>query len=358
MTSPPSEAAQEAAGRIERWLLTSPIQIAAGPQRGGIAGWLEADGQPQYVYLEITGYYLTAMAWLVAREEPGEAAARARGALAVAWLARAVGVGAIPPTRLYLGEGPEDWRNDAIFSFDLAMAARGLAAFVEAAGPQPAAGAPSAALLACLDAISDGAPALRSHLSRGEVMLPERWSTVPGPHHLKAAGAVRGLPCTPALAATAAYTRKLWSERMLEGDPVPELHPLLYALEGIAMDAAGTLEAVGPPFRRLMELQRPDGALPAETAASRLVRSDVLAQLLRIGVLLEAAGMLAEPEWRERLGLLASRLLDHVGADGSVRFSAESAVSNAWCAMFAQQALVLYASPDSRTVALARRYLV
>jgi hypothetical protein len=37
------------------------IQIDEGAQRGGVAGWLDRDGRPEFVYLEIVGYYLTAI---------------------------------------------------------------------------------------------------------------------------------------------------------------------------------------------------------------------------------------------------------------------------------------------------------
>ncbi|HEY1774560.1 MAG TPA: hypothetical protein VGG41_00245 [Solirubrobacteraceae bacterium] len=360
MTSPSAEVAAEAAERIKGWLLTSAIQIETGPQRGGIAGGLAADGKPDYVYLEITGYYLTATAWLIASasEDGDAAAARARGQRALEWLADAADSGEVPATRLYLRQEPEDWRNDAIFTFDLAMAARGVARFVEAGGSQPRAAAATAALMDALAEVDAGTPTLRSHRARGGKKLPQRWSTLPGPHHLKAAAALLGLPCSAALASSAALTISRWSESVQEDDAVPELHPRLYALEGIAMDVPGTLNAATAPFRRLMEGQRDDGTLPAESPDDGTTRSDVLAQALRIGVILKAAGMLGEDGWCERLGLLASRLLEHVGADGSVRFSIDSGGSNAWCAMFAQQALVLYAAPSPPTIALGRRYMV
>lgn len=55
-------AAFDAASRIEGRLLGSPVQFLDGPHRGGVAGWLGRDGRPELVYLEISGYYLTAMA--------------------------------------------------------------------------------------------------------------------------------------------------------------------------------------------------------------------------------------------------------------------------------------------------------
>jgi hypothetical protein len=45
------------AASVEKWLLTSGIQLRSG----GVAGWLNKAGMAEFVYPEITGYYLT---WL------------------------------------------------------------------------------------------------------------------------------------------------------------------------------------------------------------------------------------------------------------------------------------------------------
>ena len=46
------------AARMRDWLLGGPAQIRFGAEAGGVAGTLNAAGQPDYVYGEITGYYL------------------------------------------------------------------------------------------------------------------------------------------------------------------------------------------------------------------------------------------------------------------------------------------------------------
>ena len=136
MRTPSADALDDATGRIEHWLLHSAVQLEDGPERGGVAGRLSAAGEPEYVYLEITGYYLTAMAWLAggAAGSPA-AAARAleRGERAREWLRTASAGCEMPPTRRYLEGEREDWRNDAVFSFDVGMALRGAESFGEAA---------------------------------------------------------------------------------------------------------------------------------------------------------------------------------------------------------------------------------
>src|SRR5438067_5668158 len=97
----------EALERVEGWLLHSGIQVDEGDQRGGIAGWLDQNGRPDFVYLEIAGYYLTAMAWLSscgASSPEHVDTARQRGRLAATWIAGLVSRHRVPPTRLYLSD--------------------------------------------------------------------------------------------------------------------------------------------------------------------------------------------------------------------------------------------------------------
>jgi len=94
---------EDAARRIEGWLLESGAQLRTGPHRGGVAGWLDRDGRPKFVYLEITGYYLTMAAWLAggaASSEERRAMALEHGRQAVDWMRSVTADGAVPPTRL------------------------------------------------------------------------------------------------------------------------------------------------------------------------------------------------------------------------------------------------------------------
>ena len=337
----------DALDRVERWLLHSGIQIEQGPQLGGIAGWLDAEGNPEFVYLEIVGYYLTSMAWLSVTRSPGRLSpVHSRARRAADWLSDALSSGQAPPTRLYLGAQPDDWRNRRIFTFDLAMAARGIAVNRGAAGPR-ARHRTLAALSALIGRICAGAELMSSHESAtdGGRPLPHRWSTRPGPHHLKASAALLRLPghvVGPDLLALARRTCDHWEAALLGDEwPCHELHALLYGLEGMVIrDRAGALADVEPPFSRIMELQTVDGGLP-ETIHGGDVRSDVVAQALRIAQLLRDRGYLSGPAWTDRLDGLTTALLGFVRPDGGVRFRLNQEMSNAWCAMFAHQALWL-----------------
>jgi hypothetical protein len=358
-----SDAIGDAARRIEHWLVTSPVQIQEGQYAGGVAGWLDADGCPAFVYLEITGYYLTAAAWLInggARSPDSVAPARRRGRLALDWLGRELAGGALPPTRAHLRDRSEpDWRNDAVFTFDLAMASRGVRAFADTPGPDHATGANvQNALERGLEDVRQGRDQIPSHRAIHDAVLPGRWSTRPGPHLLKAAAGLMSLSLGADLLAAARTTWTSWAEQADAGWSVHELHPFLYGLEGLVMNLENPLDRAEVGFQRLMQAQDSGGWLPDRFVDGTVHRSDVLSQALRMGALLRASGRLQSGAWAHRLDLLAGRLLEHVRPDGSVTFSHDQDRANAWCAMFAHQALVLLDSCNAATGDLVRRYLV
>ena len=115
----------------------------------------------------------------------------------------------------------------------------------------------------------------------------------------------------------------------------------------IGPDTDASLDDVEAVFEQVLALQAPDGTLPPErNAAAGPVRADVLAQALRVGALLRVEHRLAGSGARQRLDALAGALLRHVRRDGAVLFSPDHDVPNAWCAMFAAQALHLHAGGD------------
>jgi hypothetical protein len=359
--------APEAVVRIEGWLLHSDVQLADGAHRGAVAGWLNAEGEPDFVYLEIAGYYLTAMAWLAsgAACSPHNAeTARIQAQLAADWIVELLARNPVPPTRLYLSGAPADWRNDAVFTFDLAMAARGLSCARGLPGRRSRRRTVTR-LCAQLERISSGANVMRSHETASESgVLPARWSTRPGPHHLKAAAAVLRVPESASgrgLTAVAQRTSRHWAAVLrTDGWPCQELHALLYAVEGMLVLAGRDrwsvlLDDAEAFYTRLMSLQDTDGTLP-EAIGGGIVRSDVLAQALRAGMLLRGRGRLVGDEWTHRLDGLADALIGLVRPDGGVRFARDQDISNTWCAMFAHQALYLYSRRGADLPAIEAGY--
>jgi hypothetical protein len=318
----------ELARRIEDWLLESDIQMAGG----GVAGWLDGAGRAEFVYLEITGYYLTAMAWLAAGAASDASRARralARGRDALGWLRSVTVGGTLPPTRLYLDGDPGDWRNSSVFTFDLAMAARGAASFGAVAGAE--AGPVVASLVGRLDGLCGERAPLRSHEQVGPDAPPNRWSTRPGVYHLKAAAALLRLPAGivgERLAGVCRGTVAHWADRIRTTAVDEGLHPLLYGVEGLlVMDTAP--DVVEGVFGRALPVIREEA------------RSDVVAQALRVGAFLRRSGRL-----HSELGELRDLLAGYVRPDGGVAFAAGQDRANAWCAMFAHQALVFAARPE------------
>jgi hypothetical protein len=343
-------ATARADGTIAKWLLTGPAQVRTGTHTGGVAGCVAAGGSPNYVYPEIAGYYLQWLAWRAQRF--GNSPALADGAAAVqGWLAVWLSASDPPLTRVHLMDADDDWRNRAVFCFDLAMVLRGLAAAARArllvADTAVVAGVSrQLERLVAADGLFD---ACAAHAAG--VTLPERWSTRRGGFLAKAAAGIitaartlSGIPASVAQAANATFAASIgWTFET----PHAEAHPLLYALEGIMAlprDArfVTVLPAVAEQFDALLAHAAPDGHIPETltTGTSGAARVDVMAQALRIGYLLHAHRPQQPPD-RVALARLRQALARQVHATGAVGFTleAEHAQWNVWAAMFADQAL-------------------
>ena len=331
-----------ARARLAAWLLDGPAQLREGPHAGAVAGVVRGHGAA-YVYPEITGYYLQ---WLAGRARAGDApaalAARAEGAHA--WLS-GWAQSSCPQARVYLAP-EDDWRNGALFLFDLAMVLRGLAS-AAAAGLV----VPDRKLIERLDALlvgliaDDGAlDACRAHAGAG--VLPRRWSTTRGAFLAKAAAGVLAAADLPGVSSTllraAQRTYELARRDALER-PHAEAHPRLYAIEGLlAHDPVASCgsRVLAAQVGRLADEARADGRIAESVHDAGQPRVDVHAQALRAGVLLRAHGGPGAPD-RATLVALADALAARVTPGGGLPFSLSSPRSeqNVWTAMFAEQAL-------------------
>jgi hypothetical protein len=353
-------AARAAAARISAWLLSPQVQLRDGVHAGAIAGATDSTGRARYVYPEITGYYLH---WLaethlcLSHDDLGIAAAHA-----AQWSARQFDGGALARTRSYLDSGKVDWRNDAVFFFDLAMLLRGLCAAAQAnliALPH----ALVRRLIEELDKFASAEGEIRAaRLVTAGATLPARWSTIGGPFEVKAcsrvllAGRHAELPSKLSAACERLIDHCVPDTATLALDM---LHPTLYFAEGMLVARPGLAGKVAELLGRILRLQRADGSLPEAEHASELPRSDIIAQALRIGVQLRAQSTEGAPGDRT-LSLLAGALLNRVGTDGSVSFRIDVAgrEPNVWCSMFAEQALRWYAHWSEGAVLPAVEWLV
>ncbi len=126
-------------------------------------------------------------------------------------------------------------------------------------------------------------------------------------------------------------------------DPI---HPTLYFLEGTLALAPERAPGARQVLQRLLVLVDADGSLPESLDTPEVRRSDIIAQALRTGLLLESPSASAATQ----LDALAAALIARVRDDGSICFQPGGGREqiNVWCAMFAQQALSWYALRTQR----------
>jgi hypothetical protein len=344
---------------ITAWLLDGGAQSTTAPNRGGVAGWVDADGRAEYLYPEITGYFMQWLAWIATCGGVSTRLAQ-RAQIAQRWLAAWIARTDPPATRVYLhGEG-DDWRNQALFLFDLAMVLRGVASATRARliSPDVALLQRVEALLARLVA-SDGLfDACRAWPASEN--SPDRWSTRRGGFLAKAAAGVISasevLPISATLqkAATATMTASLDAAI---GQPHEETHPALYAIEGaLALPDRRAVARLLPALTNQIDMlltyaAAHDGWLPESRAMTGVERLDIVAQAMRAAILLRARCVDWSPDPRA-LEKMRHLLVRYITPAGALPFVPRAATPqyNAWVAMFAEQALQVSgpAVPHSR----------
>ncbi len=348
-----------------RWLIDGPAQLRSGPERGSVGGVVDADGVVEYAYPEITGYYLQWLAW---RADRGGATAvlSERATAAQRWLARWVASTPLPATRIHLGDGPQaaDWRNGAVFFFDVAMVLRGVASAARVGLLAPCSELVGG-LASLLGRLVGDDGLLRACLPRpGAGPLPERWSTRRGAFLAKAAAGVvaaaGALPAIPAEVGAAALRTLSSSLRALDEAPHDQVHPLLYAAEGFLglhdhplRDSA--LPVISRELGRILAASHALGRVPEFLAGEPgTARMDILAQTLRVAALLRASGATVTVDWAEALRL-RGQLVCALTGEGTLPYvHGEVPVRhNVWATMFADQALA-FAANDDRPPGTAR----
>lgn len=339
---------------IQSWLLGPEVQFADGLHRGGVAGWFDESGDAVFLYPEITGYYLTWLAFLAhAFGLTDELTRHANDA--ISWISYQFADGRVPPTRTYLTcSETGDWRNCGSFAFDLAMIARGVAAVRDLADDRER----TRLLAELLDRLlpfcteRGSFQAFRLH-SPFHSDAPPRWSCNHGPYQAKVATAVLSIntvsPVPDQLQFTAAAAYSRWREysrlNTLEGD-----HSAFYHLEGLALAGVngwdpGAWPLAKDAYLKIIGMRNPAARMaPYFNGSASENRSDVLAQALRIGCILRSKAGLDSPAFDRKLQYLADVLQQFVTDDGAVLFSQSPPYrhKNVWSSMFAHQALSFY----------------
>jgi hypothetical protein len=356
---------------LTEWLLSGRVLRPVGAG-AGVANWLAPDGVHDALYPEIAGYYLQFLS--VASPDAGVAPAVARGAASriIEWLDKA-GPQGDPLTLYHRDMAQSDWRNQCLFAFDLAMIVRGFAS-VESRWPGIAPRALTARYAASIRSLIDDAR-LRSHRLRAgavEADIPLKWSTRIDVHHVKIAAALASLG--PQFEAVVAAITQEQAEALARegGARMRELHPFLYLVEGWLMlwgqtGSSAYLDHAAAAFRSVLaEIDPARGTLPPIAGRRDLAtRSDVLAQALRAGVLLEHAGRLDDvgpddvrlddarlddtgaPRWSVARSALEDALLSRLTPEGAIEFDDIGRHRNVWTSLFAWQALDIMRDADT-----------
>ena len=345
-------ASEAAATRIAAWLISVPVQRKASAHEGAVAAWIDDHRRAHYVYPEITGYYLQWLAWLAERQGVRPVHVE-RAASAQRWLARWLD-SRHAPTRVYLDETISDWRNRATFTFDVAMVLRGIASAVRAQLVAPDRMLVERVCERLITLIADDGELNACARVDGDEPLPDRWSTRRGPFLAKAAAGIldasRVLNVPETLRQAADRTLDSAIAALL-AQPHDETHPFLYAVEGfLALPGrsmfATRLPKVAEHVERLVRTtQQQRGHVPERSSDDGGPRRlDIVAQALRVGLLIDAHRPLSQST-RSALFGLRDRLLAHVRPDGGMPFDPDvSAIQlNVWTAMFAHQALAMAA---------------
>jgi hypothetical protein len=356
-SAPAIEAAPQA---IAFWLLESGVQTAIEPQRGGVAGWVDADGRADFIYPEITGYYLQWLAWFATCNGVSSRLAH-RAAMAQRWLGAWIQRTDPPETRVYLRGCGDDWRNEALFLFDLAMVLRGIASAARAGLIRPDDTVVRNVTAQLSRLIANDGMFDSCHTIDGSANLPDRWSTRRGGFLAKAAAGVLAasevLPQVSARLQKAAEASMTASLDTAIAQPHDEAHPALYAIEGaLGLPARRTVASLLPALTNQIDMlltcaAASDGWLPESRDAPGVERLDIVAQTLRAAVLLRARCVDWSPD-PQALEKMRHLLVRYITPAGSLPFAprAASPQYNAWCAMFAEQALQVSkpAVPHSR----------
>lgn len=365
------------------WLAHSNIQIAEGPDAGGVRAWLdEAPGPPGFIYSEITGYFITLCCQL-ARQ--GDRAWIGRGERAATWLVEhamhpsgAVLSRKYDQARERAASDPYSFENGRIALFDCAMVGFGLVELHTLTGDArwlDAANALARFLDRAFGSAPDDGHSTFDAATMTAVPAAPRWSSHFGPFELKCGMFLDALASVTGAAAPRAFVDRMVSlalarqhasgrfPTMPAGDTT-HLHPHTYTIEGLLYLAArhdrhDLLQAaaravdwsVTSCLARTPQLQQwsEQPALCIEG-----LRSDVLAQTLRAYEVIKLLAPATTWGWESQIPALHAQLdtftLPSGGtAYGRDEYGARAGHANAWCHMFAVEAKLFRARRASGT---------
>lgn len=308
-----------------------PVGAVGAYARGASAGW-----RPRYVYPEIAGYWLR---WASARPDvPHEVGERV-----VATLAAIQEPSGLWPTRVPLtlaGELASHYVA-ARYLFDHAMLWDGLFLWAQRRASSQAQ-ALAALVRASLTQFINAESSIIAVIGEGSA----RWSGRAGPFSLKPLSRIVAASDASTDAVHSAFSAALPElvNRTLHA-PHAEAHPQLYAIEGLL--ALRLRDEAHSAFQQLLTAHGAPIKL-RETVGHGPSRSDVLAQALRVALILAPDATRVAPEWQA----VVDELIYRVDASGHIVFAPGADDSPTWAALFTEQALAWFAgdSPDAAAI--------
>ncbi len=359
------------------WMINSGIQNTEGINRGGFNSWYDtASGDYSYVYSEITGYGITTLLFLEKIYSDKEYLKRA--IIAANWLAsRAVhSIGGVK-TRDYIQEMEEahlySFDSENIYAFDNAMVLYGMVNLYKRTQDKKFLEFSlwMGDFLVKRLKKDDGSFYAVYNAGTGEKEdRTAKWSTQSGSYHAKMALGFIDLFDATGISTygDVAYDLCKWSMEQQDfsgrfitsrADSSTHLHPHCYTAAGLLYaglyfgDEGFTRSAV-KAMKWALDNVRLDGGIPKMYDGrqfNRNCRTDIMAQVLRLGVILYHKGRLEEA-YRRKLDALRKALLrqQYLGDDsqkggffyGATLDGIKKKHINSWCSMFALQALIMY----------------
>lgn len=327
--------------KMKNEILKKIFEMSEYTNNNGIIGWIKReDYKGEYVYGEITGYFLSFCSYIYKNTKNSEKKRKIINIVKnnVAWLDKMVGNGM--QTR-YMFEGKIDWRNNALFAFDFAMIIRGLNDVSEFTDSK-----------LTLDKYLNEFKKFLSKdkliyavISNSSQLLPNKWSTNFDIHLMKVAANLYGVKGWDNTISINIY-KKLWnlySKEFFKKDS----HPIMYFFEGtllllnkqnLLINNQKDINDIVSKFKCLIVENK---VLYNNPTQKEYIRSDVLAQVVRIGSLLYMYNHIPQESF-EIIKTNLQFLLEHFYENGFICFydkKVECNFYNIWCGMFTVQAI-------------------
>ncbi len=356
--------------KASAWLTGSGIQEAETEHAGGFYAWFSSmDRTYSYLYSEITGYAITTLLFLdrvlpyMSRDVFADYAA--------SWL---VDQAWVPDQGGFIAKffPAQNRVLRQIFTFDTGMILNGLVNLYQETGNSYFLSVASGAVDFITDKMrsGNGMPYPIYDLDSNEFICDKKhWSTDIQPYLGKCAIGLLNYADTVMSDRVRDYASQMlewvhsWAQEKPEGaasrdEKAFHLHPTCYAIEalligGVNLEREHLIQSAFKTWRFVAENQLPNGGFPMLVGdGENFERSDICAQFIRTGYILEKLGMLPDT-YGDALDRAVARLVSlsseepdprsygaimHSGRERPERYD-----PNCWCTMFGIQALAIAA---------------